>query len=33
MVVEYFLARRRNRNNESGDTPKHAGPKHTVTND
>ncbi|WP_238152978.1 DedA family protein [Kribbella speibonae] len=32
MVVEYVLARRRNRNNNAGDAPKHAAPKHPVSN-
>ncbi|GAA1147729.1 VTT domain-containing protein [Kribbella jejuensis] len=30
MVVEYFLARRRNRNAGNGDAPKHAAPKHSA---
>ncbi|MEV6272816.1 DedA family protein [Kribbella sp. NPDC051936] len=32
MVVEYFLARRRNRNGRAGDAPKHAAPKHPISN-
>ncbi|HEY4568243.1 MAG TPA: DedA family protein, partial [Kribbella sp.] len=32
MAVEYFLAKRRNRNNPGGDGPKHAAPKHAATN-
>jgi membrane-associated protein len=36
MLVEYLLARRRNRNNQAGDKgdgPRHAAPRHAVTND
>lgn len=32
MVVEYLLARRRNRNGQAGDAPKHAAPKHPISN-